>query len=125
LKYIVFWGKDGLFFWHTHAVGSHTMMVGDHPVAYGKAAEPAPRFSQGSTAMRHLTQWTQNYNFTPGQWAVADWNFETPSNMPIASIESVISLAGNSNAALFEFLGRIATPTAAAQAAHLRMQATE
>ena len=117
--------EDGLFFWHDHAPGRHTLRVGDNPVAYASPEDPDIRFSLGSTDRNAITEWGKTYLYTPGLRAGADWNFQSPGQVPIAATQSVVELPRNDAYELYEYPARISTTAEASRATRLRMQATE
>ncbi|GHC69472.1 type VI secretion system Vgr family protein [Limoniibacter endophyticus] len=122
--------EDGLFFWFEHAKGSHKLVVansasgwrGASACAQGKSRVP---ISRGSTAGSHIESWTRNFAFVPGSRSGADWNFETPSTMPLATVPSLVQMPEASKRELYEYPARVSDVGAAERAQKWRMQASE
>ncbi len=117
--------EDGLYFWHRHEKGKHTLFVTNHAVYYKEGKPPRVRLELGSSDKDCLNAWSKRYLFTPGVRAGADWNFETPGTVPKGSTPSMVKLPGNPKYELYEFPARIGDITEAARATRLRMMATE
>ncbi|MCL2649390.1 MAG: hypothetical protein FWD61_20755, partial [Phycisphaerales bacterium] len=60
----------------------------------------------GSTDRDQITSWRRNFKFTPGKRAGADWNFETPNNVPRSQVPSTVKLPRNGNYEFYEFPAR-------------------
>jgi type VI secretion system secreted protein VgrG len=117
--------EDGLFFWHAHEPGRHTLNVADSAVAWKDAEPPDVRLSLGSSDKNNITAWSKRYLYTPGVRAGADWNFQTPTIVPAGKTNSLVQLPRNGSYELYEYPARIATTDEADRATKLRMQATE
>ncbi len=117
--------EDGLFFWHVHEAGKHTLRVADHQFSYTPGATPDVRLELGSSDKDCISAWTKKYTYTPGVRAGGDWNFETPGTVPRGQTPSLVKLPGNPKYELYEYPSRIGTAAEAGRATKLRMQATE
>ncbi len=116
--------QDAFLYWHVHAQGRHTLIVADHASGYDAAPEPQMRFSLGSPAQDHITDWRRSFAFTPGQRSGRDWNWTSMSS-PGATQQTFASVPGNAQAELYEYPGRFEDTSSAEQAMTGRIQATE
>ncbi|KAA3511369.1 type VI secretion system tip protein VgrG [Agrobacterium vitis] len=122
--------EDGLFYWFEHEVGVHRIKVSDSKVAWSQPSPSAEgvdkvRLAQGSSDRNHINEWMRQFAFIPGQRAGADWNFETPSTVPLNVTPSLIQMPGAAKRELYEYPARISDVKEAEQAETFRMQAVE
>lgn len=122
--------EDGLFYWFEHQVGVHRIKVSDSKVAWDQPSAAAEgedrvRLAQGSSDRNHINDWMRQFSFVPGQRAGADWNFETPSTVPLNVTSSLIQMPGAKQRELYEYPARISDVKEAEQAETFRMQAVE
>ncbi|TWD55467.1 type VI secretion system secreted protein VgrG [Agrobacterium vitis] len=122
--------EDGLFYWFEHEVGVHRIKVSDHKIAWSQPSASAEgvdkvRLAQGSSDRNHINEWMRQLAFIPGQRAGADWNFETPSTVPLNVTPSLIQMPGAKQRELYEYPARISDVKEAEQAETFRMQAVE
>jgi type VI secretion system secreted protein VgrG len=122
--------EDGLFYWFEHEKGVHRLKVSDHKVAWSAPSASAEgedrvRLAQGSSDRNHITEWMREFSYIPGQRAGADWNFETPSSVPLKSTPSLIQMPGAKQRELYEYPARIADDQEGDRAETFRMQAEE
>ncbi|BCH53960.1 type VI secretion system tip protein TssI/VgrG [Agrobacterium vitis] len=122
--------QDGLFYWFEHETGVHRLKVSDSKVAWSKPSAAAEgvdkvRLAQGSSDRNHINEWMRQFSYVPGQRAGADWNFETPSTVPLNVTPSLIQMPGAKQRELYEYPARISDIKEAEQAETFRTQATE
>ncbi|MCF1461744.1 type VI secretion system tip protein VgrG [Agrobacterium vitis] len=122
--------QDGLFYWFEHETGVHRLKVSDSKVAWSKPSTAAEgvdkvRLAQGSSDRNHINEWMRQFSYVPGQRAGADWNFETPSTVPLNVTPSLIQMPGAKQRELYEYPARISDIKEAEQAETFRTQATE
>ncbi|MCE6074088.1 type VI secretion system tip protein TssI/VgrG [Agrobacterium vitis] len=122
--------QEGLFYWFEHETGVHRLKVSDSKVAWSKPSAAAEgedkvRLAQGSSDRNHINEWMRQFSYVPGQRAGADWNFETPSTVPLNVTPSLIQMPGAKQRELYEYPARISDVKEAEQAETFRMQATE
>ncbi|WP_429924924.1 type VI secretion system tip protein TssI/VgrG [Agrobacterium vitis] len=122
--------QEGLFFWFEHETGVHRLKVSDSKVAWGSPSASAEgeqnvRLAQGSSDRNHINEWMRQFSYIPGQRAGADWNFETPSTVPLNVTPSLIQMPGAKQRELYEYPARISDVKEAEQAETFRTQATE
>ncbi|KAA3517403.1 type VI secretion system tip protein VgrG [Agrobacterium vitis] len=122
--------QDGLFYWFEHETGVHRLKVSDSKVAWSKPSAAAEgvdkvRLAQGSSDRNHINEWMRQFSYVSGQRAGADWNFETPSTVPLNVTPSLIQMPGAKQRELYEYPARISDIKEAEQAETFRTQATE
>ncbi|WP_234889892.1 type VI secretion system tip protein TssI/VgrG (plasmid) [Agrobacterium vitis] len=122
--------QEGLFFWFEHETGVHRLKVSDSKVAWSKPSASAEgeqnvRLAQGSSDRNHINEWMRQFSYVPGQRAGADWNFETPSTVPLNVTPSLIQMPGAKQRELYEYPARISDVKEAEVAETFRMQAVE
>ncbi|NSZ50812.1 type VI secretion system tip protein VgrG [Agrobacterium vitis] len=122
--------EDGIFYWFEHEKGVHRLKVSDHKVAWSQPSASAEgvnkvRLAQGSSDRNHINEWMREFAYVPGQRAGADWNFETPSTVPLNVTPSLIQMPGAKQRELYEYPARISDVKEAEQAETFRMQAVE
>ncbi|MHC1550375.1 type VI secretion system Vgr family protein [Phyllobacterium sp. K27] len=116
---------DGLFYWFEHEDGQHTLHVASHPFGYTEGPETDVRFAAGSTDRNHISAFARDYQFTPGQRAGGDWNFERPSGPQGAATPSLVNLPKNAEYELFHYPAKALDQSSNEKASKLRMQAVE
>ncbi|MGV2175194.1 phage late control D family protein, partial [Agrobacterium vitis] len=100
--------QEGLFYWFEHETGVHRLKVSDSKVAWGSPSAAAEgeqnvRLAQGSSDRNHINEWMRQFSYVPGQRAGADWNFETPSTVPLNVTPSLIQMPGAKQRELYEY----------------------
>ena len=68
----------GLFYWHEHRDGGHTLVVAD----FNKVATPAlgaPAKATSASQKGDVEGVTEEYAFRSGKWTATDFDFEAPS----------------------------------------------
>ena len=115
---------DGIFYWFEHQQGKHTLVVADHVSGYRDSSEPQVRYTLGSAAQDHITEWRRTFAFTSGKRAGRDWNFLT-MNAPEGDQTSFDIVPGSAATELYEFPGLFSDSTSAEQAMKYRIQTTE
>lgn len=116
---------DGLFYWFEHKEGEHTLHIASHPFGYTEGPETDVRFAAGSTDRNHISEFTRDYQFTPGKRAGGDWNFEMPKGPQGAMTPSLVSLPKNAEYELFHYPAKAMDQSSNETASKLRMQAVE
>ncbi|BCH68006.1 type VI secretion system tip protein VgrG [Agrobacterium vitis] len=122
--------QEGLFYWFEHETGVHRLKVSDSKVAWGSPSAAAEgeqnvRLAQGSSDRNHINEWMRQFSYIPGQRAGADWNFETPSTVPLNVTPSLIQMPGAAKRELYEYPASISDVKEAEVAETFRMQAVE
>ena len=114
----------GLFYWFEHQQGKHTFVVADHFSGYRDSSEQQVRFTEGSAAEDHISQWRRTFAFTPGKRSGRDWNW-LAMNAPEGDQTSFDIVPGSATKELYEYPGLFKDTTSAELAMKFRVQASE
>ncbi|TRL41333.1 type VI secretion system tip protein TssI/VgrG [Rhizobium straminoryzae] len=122
--------EDGLFYWFSHEDGRHRLHVADSAAGWlgpspSADGEGKVRLAQGSSDRNHISEWQRHFSYVPGKRAGSDWNFETPSMVPLAETPSLVQMPDAIKRELYEYPARISSVAEAERAEKLRVQATE
>ncbi|MCH4547027.1 type VI secretion system tip protein VgrG [Rhizobium changzhiense] len=122
--------EDGLFYWFEHEDDSHRLKVANGNIGWSKPSASAEgelrvRLAQGSSDRNHIKEWMREFAYIPGKRAGADWNFETPNQVPQNVTHSLVQMPGAAARELYEYPARIPDVQGAERAEKLRMQAAE
>lgn len=102
--------EAGLFYFFTHEVGKHTLVLADRNFQFQPAAESDAIYAgkDGTETNSHVTRWQHAYEFRPGRYAQNDFNFETPSATLLTHEASVLGIPHADAFELYEYPGRYA-----------------
>jgi type VI secretion system secreted protein VgrG len=102
--------EDGIFYWFEHEGGApgsvsatHTLHLASDVSGYVTGPETDVRFAMGSADRNHVTKFEKRFRYLPGKRAGADWNFETPNQVPGGNTPSLVKLPKNDGYELFEY----------------------
>ena len=98
--------EEGIFYSFDYAADKHTLVLADAPSAYTPCdphatADYRPDLSDADV----ITAWERRYEFGPGSFAHADYNFTTPAAKLLASADTLVDLPGIGNFERFDFPG--------------------
>ena len=96
--------QNGIFFWHEHANGKHTLVIGDEN---GSTVAPAfPDFTvdarPGADGLRSLDE---DFAVRSGKWTMRDFNFETPSNSLEVTDPTQVDVEATKERELYDYPG--------------------
>lgn len=119
----------GMFYFFEHEEKKHTLVLSDDLSAH----QPCPEQSnvswnpQGSDNLDEdvitSLQWEETFRF--GKYAVADYNFETPSTSLGAEVKTQIEVGGNSKYEIYDYPGEYGKKAEGHGIAKIRMQEEE
>lgn len=120
--------EEGIYYYFKHEKGKHQLVLTDHPegvydaedaqvTLLGNMSEPE------STDL--LTEWSHEFEYTSGKWAMSDYNFETPSTPLLTNTSSLVSLKGNSKLEFYDFPGEYGVKGTGSKLLTLRMEEEE
>lgn len=73
--------EEGIYFYFTHASGSHKLIIADNPTGYADGAQSDVVFRQGAEeATDAVHQMEFGASLTDAKWIVADYDFEAPDS---------------------------------------------
>jgi type VI secretion system secreted protein VgrG len=123
--------QEGIFYFFRHEKSKHVLVLGDSPSAH----KPCPVQAKveyertgGIGAKAHedvIFQWRTEQELRPGKYALADYNFETPSTRLLANVNSQINQGGNQRFEVFDYPGEFGKRNAGDQYAKVRMEEEE
>lgn len=120
--------REGIYYYFSHEVDRHVLMLGDHAGAYQDCKDSQIRFT-GSLGFEdvgnQIVSWEHCYEFRSGRVAAKDFNFESPSQPMLSKDQTVVRLKGNSDFELFEYPGGYGQRSEGDQRVRLRMQEEE
>lgn len=121
--------QHGIFYFFEHEEKKHTVILSDDLSAH----QPCPEQSkvswnpQGSASLDEdvITglQWEETFRF--GQYAVTDYNFETPSTSLRAEVKTQIEVGGNGKYEIYDYPGEYGKKAEGDGIAKIRMQEEE
>ena len=71
--------EEGIYFYFFHDDHSHTVVLSDDNRGLTKCSNDKIAASPEPGAMGGIWEWQDTYHFRSSQWALGDYNFETPS----------------------------------------------
>jgi type VI secretion system secreted protein VgrG len=120
--------REGIFYYFTHAQGSHKMVLGDHKGAYQASPDSKVQFLSNLSQPEETDQiraWEHQFEFRSGKWAQTDYNFETPSTSLLSTTNSTLGIPTADKFEVFEFPGEYATKKIGEAEVKLRMEEEE
>lgn len=119
----------GIFYFFEHEEKKHTVVLSDDLSAHQPCLEQS-KISwnpQGSASLNEdvITglQWEETFRF--GQYAVTDYNFETPSTSLRAEVKTQIEVGGNGKYEIYDYPGEYGKKAEGDGIAKIRMQEEE
>jgi type VI secretion system secreted protein VgrG len=104
--------EEGIFYFHEHADGKHTLILGNDPGVH----QPCPNQAQarygymigGVQDKDMITRLHIEQELRPGKVTLNDYYFETPSNDLKVSAPSAVSVGGNGKFEIYDYPGYFA-----------------
>jgi type VI secretion system secreted protein VgrG len=120
----------GISYYFKHEQGKHTLVLADSPNAYDDCPlQSTLNYSHeeigaapGDTAVE---AWEIRQEFKPGKYALADYNFETPSTDLLATVDSTVKVAGNDAFEVFDHPGEFLKQDEGDRLVRVRMEEEE
>ena len=104
--------EEGMFFFFRHEKGRHILVMGDGSSVHKPCPDQArARYEHvaGRGAERDedvVFEWRYEQELRPGKYALADYNFETPSTSLLANVDSRIDQGGNRKYEVYDYPGK-------------------
>lgn len=118
----------GIFYFFEHEEKKHTLVLANSASAH----QPCPKqpkapceFTGGVVEEGLVTAWHMEHELRPGRYALSDFNFETPTTRLESSVDTTISVGGNSRFELFDYPGIYPKKNQGEQLAKIRMEEEE
>ncbi len=100
--------EEGIYYYFLHEKSKHTIVFSDHADGAYDVKDKDVQLAANmaiSELPDNLSEWSHEYDFTSGKFALSDYNFETPSTSLLAQKSSVVSLRGNTSLEFYDFPG--------------------
>lgn len=117
--------RFGLFYFHKHEQGSHTLVIADHVGAYEDAVQAEIEYRPSSVGGGVATGWNPGHEFKTGKWAQRDYNFTTSTNDLERTENTVLTHQDFKDYEVYEYPGRYTTSDEGTNATELRMETEE
>ncbi len=117
--------EEGIFFYFQHDDGSHTVVFSDNNRGFANCANTHVVASPEVGALGGIWEWAKSYQVRSGQWALEDYNFETPSTNLLAKKPSINPVLTKRKLEMFDYPGRYAASGPGQNAAKLRIEYEE
>jgi type VI secretion system secreted protein VgrG len=114
----------GLFYWHEHKEGQHTLVIADQNQRAPKLTPETVTYGGLSTGDK-LTWFEQDLEFRTGTWAMRDFNFETPTVKLTAKDPTHLDVPRMKDHEVFDYPGRYTSPGEGNTIARLRIEQEE
>lgn len=114
----------GLFYWHEHKDGQHTLVIADQNQRAPKLTPETITYGGLSTEDK-LTWFEQDLAFRTGTWAMRDFNFETPSTNLTAKKPTHLDVQRMKDHEVFDYPGRYINAGEGGTVARLRIEQEE
>jgi type VI secretion system secreted protein VgrG len=101
--------EEGIFYFFEHSANQHILILGDSQSAH----QPCPgqaRFPYGSVGGPQqgdsVTGWLWEQGVQPAQYALTDFNFETPSTDLSVNVSTLVTAGRNDRLQIYDYPGR-------------------
>ncbi len=98
--------EEGIFFYFRHDDKKHTVVFSDNNRGLTKCANERVAIAGDVGAPGGIWQWESTYRFRTGQWALGDYNFETPSTSLTTEKKTVNQVLAKRPFEVFDYPGR-------------------
>lgn len=128
--------EEGLFHWFEHvgdiasaALGSHTLVIGDHNAAFVPNVQPVIRFTQPGAVMPEdsFDRWHGTRRWQTNKVELQSWDYRTVNSRPVTAAGSIDNAADHAPLVVRDISGQYGWETQAQgqRLADNRMQALE
>lgn len=117
--------RFGLFYFHKHEQGAHTLIIADNANAYEEALQPEVEHRADGISGGVVTAWTPRHEFKSGVWVQNDYNFTTSATDLESKANTVIDNADFKKYEVYEYPGLFTTKSEGSESSELRMETEE
>ncbi|MEZ6059669.1 MAG: type VI secretion system tip protein TssI/VgrG [Planctomycetaceae bacterium] len=120
--------EEGIYFYFLHQQGKHVMKMSDHVDGVFDCRDAEVQLLSNLSQPEitdNLTGWEHEYEFTTGKWALADYNFETPSTSLLVNKKTLVPLPDSSRFEVYDSPGEYGVKGDGDTLSRLRMEAEE
>jgi len=119
----------GISYFFEHADGKHTLVLVDAPAGHPPCpvqAEARCAFAEGAVEDEDVvSQCRIERQYTPGKYALADYNFEAPKTSLAAAVDSTVQVGGNTKYEVYDYPGEYEKKPQGDALARMRMEEEE
>lgn len=120
--------EEGIYFYFQHSQGKHELVLTDH-VAGGYTCDDGEAQMLSTAAEPNLADnikgWDHQYEFTTGNYAQTDYDFENPSSSLMVKTKTIVGLKANKKIENYDHPGAFTDKGVGTALAELRMEAEE
>ncbi|HEY7577885.1 MAG TPA: type VI secretion system tip protein TssI/VgrG, partial [Acetobacteraceae bacterium] len=117
--------EEGIFFYFMHEDGSHTVVFSDNNRGFTSCANARVVATPETGNLGGIWGWEHSYQVRSGEWALEDYNFETPSTDLLAKKPSINPVLTKRKLEMFDYPGRYTTKGPGQSLAKLRIEYEE
>ncbi len=120
--------EEGIAYYFQHEKGKHQLILTDHSDGVYDVKDGEVSLLEnlaGASATDNLYDWSHEYEYTSGKYAISDYNFEKPTTSLLADTKSVVSLQKNTSLEFYDFPGDYMEKENGSTLVKLRMEAEE
>ncbi len=118
--------EEGIFYYFTHASGTHTMVIADQTAAYAACADSSAVYRAGGQPQAEaLHEWEPGWRYRSGVWTLRDYNFTSPSVDLTSTTNTILSPSAFASWERFEYPGWYDAKADGDTRVKLRMEAEE
>ena len=119
----------GIFYFFEHEEKKHTLVLANSPSVHQPCpGQPRARcdFTPGAALEEDIiTGWQMEQELRPGKYALADYNFETPSTSLAVNVASTINVGSNGKYEVYDYPGEYLKKAQGEQLVKIRMEEEE
>jgi len=97
--------EEGIFYFHEHEQGKHTLVIADTPTAYKDCTENSLRYFTAGRSDDHLHVWQHQYALVSGKCSQDDYNFKTPSTDISVNVNTILETVGADKLERYDYPG--------------------
>lgn len=119
--------EEGIFYFHQHEKGKHTLVLADNRSAYFDCPDPENKVDYHPLGdFGHLVnRFEPGYAFRSGVWTQRDYYFETPDNNLETKQQTIVDLPGLSSYELYDYPGLYTNKSDGQDLTKVRMEVEE
>jgi type VI secretion system secreted protein VgrG len=119
----------GIFYFFEHEKNKHTLVLADSPAVHQPCqGQETARYEHAAGAFEKedlITGWQIEQALRPGKYALADYNFETPSTSLAVNVASTVNVGGNGKYEIYDYPGEYTKKAQGETLAKIRMEEEE
>ncbi len=121
--------EEGISYYFQHENGKHILVLVDSSDLFPECPDSIIDLTHSSQGTfepgPHLRSWQHEYQFRPGRWAHADYNFKTPKTRLVTPEKTLLQVPHASKYEYFDYPGVFEEKSRGSQLARVRMEELE